>query len=412
MYLLNDICKLKPLFDIDYSKKKDIISASFFKMQGGGYRDFNKYLDGILKLIEFIENDFKPFVLRLFIDHTIYNDKEIMSKLNNSKVEIVVYECSKFIKDSYHRGIFGMIVRFFPMFNFENNDANKVIISDIDFVNSNRRNLLGLKNIIKEIEKNNLNDISVYFRGTLRNTILVKKGYIIPYVISPEQINFKRIDKEVILNYLNNYDKYKTEIIEIYKHSMTKINKSNDEFIFYGWDEYFINANYINYIIKNKLKFMVSYHYFITINLFYINKQVDQLSENEINILKDFYNEILIDDKKFNYVNLNNSFFYIDKLFFERDLNKLNDSQINISMNIYKYYIKNFKNKEIKSLLGNDFINILLSKYYLGKISYFEDKVYNDDNPFINVKYNILPDEKVKELNNLKLEYGLPDVLY
>ena len=179
-----------------------------------------------------------------------------------------------------------------------------------------------------------------------------------------------------------------------------------------SWDEYFINANYINYIIKNKLKFMVSYHYFITINLFYINKQVDQLSENEINILKDFYNEILIDDKKFNYINLNNSFFYIDKLFFERDLKNLNDSQINIAMNIYKYYIKNFKNKEIKSLLGNDFINILLSKYYLGKINYFEDKVYNDDNKFINVNYNILPDNKIKELNNLKLEYGLPDVLY
>ena len=97
-------------------------------------------------------------------------------------------------------------------------------------------------------------------------------------------------------------DKYKNEIIEIYKHSMTKINKSNDEFIFYGWDEYFINANYINYIIKNKLKFMVTYHYFITINLFYINKQVDQLSEKEINILKDFYNQILIDDKKFKYL--------------------------------------------------------------------------------------------------------------
>ena len=412
MYLLNDICKLKPLFDIDYSKKKDIISASFFKMQGGGYRDFNKYLDGILKLIEFITIEFKPFVLRLFIDHTIYDDKDIMSKLNKSNVEIVVYECPTFIKDNYHRGIFGMIVRFFPMFNFENNDADKVIISDIDFVNSNRRNLLGLKNVIKEIEKNNLNDNYVYFRGTLRNTILIKKGYIIPYVISPEQINFKRIDKEVILNYLNNYDKYKNEIIEIYKHSMTKINKSNDEFIFYGWDEYFINANYINYIIKNKLKFMVTYHYFITINLFYINKQVDQLSEKEINILKDFYNQILIDDKKFKYANLNNSFFYIDKLFFERDLNNLDDVQINIAMNIYKYYIKNFKNKEIKSLLGNDFINILLSKYYLGKINYFEDKVYNTDNNFINVNYSKLPDNKIEELNNLKLEYGLPDVLY
>ena len=81
-------------------------------------------------------------------------------------------------------------------------------------------------------------------------------------------------------------------------------------------------------------------------------------------------------------------------------------------MNIYKYYIKNFKNKEIKSLLGNDFINILLSKYYLGKINYFEDKVYNTDNNFINVNYSKLPDNKIEELNNLKLEYGLPDVLY
>ena len=51
-YLENNICKFEELKPINYNIKKNIISASLFKMNTGGYKNFNKYLDGIIKLSE------------------------------------------------------------------------------------------------------------------------------------------------------------------------------------------------------------------------------------------------------------------------------------------------------------------------------------------------------------------------
>ena len=380
-------------------------------MDGGGYRNFDKYVSGIYSLIKFVDNEFNDFTLRLFIDDTIYNDKPIMNKLNSRNIELVLYECPTFIKNGHHRGIFGMIVRFFPMFDFENNDADKIIISDIDFNEISRINMLNLKSKAKEIEKNNISDIYAYFNGTLRENSILKNGHIVPYIVSPEQINFKRIDKEIILKYLQNYDKYKNEVKELFKHSVSKIEKSNDEFIFYGWDEYFINHNYINSICKNKRAFMITYSYFITINLYYINKKVKELTKKEHIILKDFYIDILKDNIKFKYIDDISSFLFVDKYFFNTDLNRLNSEQINIAVNIYKFYIKNFANKEIIKLFGNDFVKIILSEYYLGKIKFSEDKTYNSKEHFINVKYNELPNTEIIKLKELKEKMNLPKVL-
>ena len=46
-YLKNPLCEFTPLFKIDYNKKKNIISASFFKMSEGAYKNFSKYTDGL-----------------------------------------------------------------------------------------------------------------------------------------------------------------------------------------------------------------------------------------------------------------------------------------------------------------------------------------------------------------------------
>jgi hypothetical protein len=54
MYLKNDLCNFTPLFDIDYTKKKNIISVSLFKMYTGGYKNFNKYIIGLFNLVKTI----------------------------------------------------------------------------------------------------------------------------------------------------------------------------------------------------------------------------------------------------------------------------------------------------------------------------------------------------------------------
>ena len=42
-YLENNLVEFTPLFDIDYTKKKDLICSSFFKLETS-YKNFDKYI--------------------------------------------------------------------------------------------------------------------------------------------------------------------------------------------------------------------------------------------------------------------------------------------------------------------------------------------------------------------------------
>ena len=138
MYLKNSICNFTPLFEIDYSKKKNLVCGSLFKITGGGYKDLSVYVEPFKNTVEKLLKKMPDLNLkfRLFIERSIFEDKKLYGMLEKLKnVEMVLYECPNYIiEDVHHRGIFGMIVRFFPLFDFENNDADTVIISDLDRV--------------------------------------------------------------------------------------------------------------------------------------------------------------------------------------------------------------------------------------------------------------------------------------
>lgn len=129
-YLSNDICDFEILFDFNKSDKKNILSACFFRMNKH-YKDFTIYKNGLKKLITLL-NSQQEYILRIFIDEHIRNDKEIFDLLQNSKIEIVVFKCKKYLNNNYHIDVFGALVRLFPIFDFKNNDTNNVIVIDID----------------------------------------------------------------------------------------------------------------------------------------------------------------------------------------------------------------------------------------------------------------------------------------
>jgi hypothetical protein len=129
-YLKNDICNFEVLFDINYNKV-NILSTCFFKMDKH-YKNFNIYIKGIKKIINMVNNQDK-YYLRIFIDEHIKNDENIFNILKSSnKIQIVLFTCEKYIKDKYHIDVFGALVRLFPIFDFENNDSETVIIIDVD----------------------------------------------------------------------------------------------------------------------------------------------------------------------------------------------------------------------------------------------------------------------------------------
>lgn len=366
-YLENDICNFKPLFKIDYKKKKNIYSAVFFKPKNGFHKNFEIYYQGLKKLYSYIYQNYKDYSLRLFIDKSIYNDKDIFPELEKlNKMEIVVYECCDFKnknKDNFHLGLFGTIVRFFPMFNFKNNDAKIVKIIDIDFKYKTQQfnqNLNDNLNIALQFDKN------IYFYADTRifhhciSANVSKYGHIIPYIISSKIISVKRLNTQPLIKYILE-TKNKNSLNTNYKQN----GQSKYEKYIFGFDEYFLNHDLLKYCIENNKKFMISYRYYFLSPFFWFNELGIEKNKNKMN---QYLNDILDISKK-NNKNENNDYSMqnkiniLDKLFYlENGQNKNNNKMEKILKNtneLYQY-IKN--NKLYNELLTKDFINIALSK--------------------------------------------------
>jgi len=275
-YLQNDICKFKVVYgEMDPNKKKNFFVSSLFKMRNGGYKNFNKYLQILDIIDEFLEslNTIIPekLYLRLFIDSNIYNDNQIMDKLKKVKdISLILFTCSDFIiQDKYHVSVFGTLIRFFPLFDFPNNDAKHILITDMDStiqVLFNRFNFYFL--LLKNANLDNLKIgyIGRYFNDKTVNQKIID-NHIYPYCLATKIIGINRINKEVFIKFLNKLKPYmfetKNKIYSDYFISEHDLIKRCERNICFGVDEYFLNRKLIKYLKKNNLE----YCYLITNNL-------------------------------------------------------------------------------------------------------------------------------------------------
>jgi hypothetical protein len=313
-YLENPICKFTPLFDIDYTKKKNLLCCSFFKMASKSYKDLSIYINGLKILHDYRIGETPDYSLRLFIDESIYSDKEIMDKLNKlNKLEIVLYSCPNFLiganliektistestdstesaetnnmntaKSKYHEGVFGMMVRFFPMYDFPNNDANIVLITDIDIRSKEKIYTFDLIDMVKKnIDPSIYNNIEFYKFGNISKNIKHGFDYVyennpkkpVIYSISQSTISFKRIPSEVLVKFIKEVKKSEptkeySYYYKIKKDFMAPTKFDYDSNFIYGTDEYYFNYTLSNYMYKNNrpmasnISFTISspfYHY-------------------------------------------------------------------------------------------------------------------------------------------------------
>lgn len=161
--LSNDICTLEILNrahllfdDNDKVKKLNLLSSTFFK-RDKYYKNFGIYVKGLRRTIEMLEDynqtvsesesESEPYYYLLFVDQNVRDDRGIMKTINSSEYVIpILFRCAEYIDTSeqYHIDLFGTLVRFFPMFDFENNPSKRVMCIDIDLNREDRRKVLSL----------------------------------------------------------------------------------------------------------------------------------------------------------------------------------------------------------------------------------------------------------------------------
>lgn len=430
-YLENKLCKFTPLFDINYNKKVNMLSACFFIMENRGYKELNKYTNGLKKINEQITKRKLDYKLRLFIDDSVYSNKDLfnqISKLEN--IQLVLYSCPNFIiRNNYHIGLFGTLVRFFPFFDFANNDANIVISSDIDDTN-----LSSIFNYIKKLSSHiNLSEIYLLKSGELNRSLKYRfdfmyKNKLNPYVYALSYASFKRIDHNVIVDYLKhvNADRgnkaYSFHYVvenanDIGKGEPNNPNKYGDELgsFIYGVDEYFLNHVLAQYLIDNKLCNVVRTNWDIFGPLYYVLMLEKGLTDKEINLINLIF-QYVYKEAGFelnNKMNISDKFNNLDeKIFIPKysDNLKNNNEKDKIRYKLNKIFYKMFlylkSNPNYKFIYPKEFYDLFVDDdRYFGtyKIDFF--RIINCGNKDRDI---VISQEKFKlnDVNKLKKFYS------
>lgn len=261
LYLENPLCTFTPLNYKKLDKKKNIVSVSLFKMSTTGYKAFERYLQGLEKLVKYVKSRHKSFTVRLFIDQSIVQDEVLMERLFQLPMEMVLYSCPNFmIQDRFHYGLFGTLVRFFPLFDFPNNDANWVVIHDSDFtwkkMNVLFRLLDTLKSSLSSFYLLKLSYVHEWF-GPFE---FMYKNVLNGYTNAQDFVGLRRISPQVLLDYLKTVKTNPQNTVFSYYYGET-FEKKDQQFMgthhfLYGVDEYFMNNPFMKYVIDHKLPFI------------------------------------------------------------------------------------------------------------------------------------------------------------
>jgi len=355
-YLDNKICNFEILFDYNETKK-NILSACFFKMNNH-YKNFKIYIDGLKNIINLLNTQNK-YILRIFIDENIRNDEYIFKLLSsNKKIEIVVFKCNNYLRDGYHVDVFGTFLRFFPLFNFKNNDANNVILIDIDL---KKDDLFYLKNLMNfQTQKK-----EVVGRGKIVDLLVNQK---IPHFFAGLLGFFNlKFNKKIIINFIENIENIKNN---------SYYSKRNKNFL-YGTDELFLNK-YLIYNENNKSKFKTAVLLDYNINWFLYYCKDDLIKNFSKKTYK--YLQYILDKFYNNELNNEEMFTKIDKYIYNKDT-FIEEKKI-LSKKFYDIIINLKKNnemwlkKEIILLIHKYFLNII----YSISIIYFDKKNINIKN--------------------------------
>lgn len=376
---MNNYCEIKKNNHNIDKKKKYLLSTSFFYLEKS-YKSSQRYIDGILKIIEFVEQN-QYYVLRIYYDESIFKNnkyKELYDKIKTNKlVELHEYSCSQFILSKpFHIGTFGTLLRFLPL--FEKSQYEIIYILDIDDANYGYIKLY-VDSLMKSDKKfyfYNLEDYGKKYNGKFNN----KFG---DAVIANIYVKNYRFDIKIFTNFLDWIiisEKLFKLIENLNKNTYAFRSSPKDIIRTYGLDEYFLNINLINTLDKKDIGWIkenLYFDYFVDKLIIHQNNVLfqrifKQYYSNIINLLdKNFFN---INDKNYTCEELKKILYDIIKIDstnykelrkkFLSDYFEFCDGYKKITLNYYEKFYFIFNELYIDDFISNDFDGI---SWYLKK---------------------------------------------
>lgn len=302
--------------DTKEKNSKLLVSLCVFRMPDP-YKDESMYIGGLTIFLDNFARLMPKCTLRIYYDDSVLmKDDRWEHLIEKAKTkpftQILHYSFPQFKKpDSfYHEGVFGMIVRYFVLFNF-GGVAETVMMDDIDYVSVEEMDTFytNIKKALTLLEKSK----STFIFGTygyrayitkprlLLSDITEKYDFNIRMVTQPSLCT-KKLDKKILVDFMACvlskcpiYEKWMSETISnmdcvhIHKDNEKRVQQCNyikeieskpvGVFMF-GTDEFFLNGPMLEDFLKHKRPFLVHYempnmpHYHYALFLRFQKRQI------------------------------------------------------------------------------------------------------------------------------------------
>ena len=263
-WIIENLCEMEFILLPDnyvIGTKCDVVVTSLFKMDTG-YKNFNKYMNGLKRAIDLFNTELPELKFMLLIDNSILNNDYIYSeilKMNNSNMFIIKYGCeiayaNNPTQKSPHIELFGSMMRFVPFFNFDDNFTQCVICIDAD------TEKIDLNNMYKFLKDNAyiqyLYDTNPFYE------LLAKWSSTENYtILAGRNMCRYKFDVKLLTEYVNCVKKKNCRDMENI-HDVLDFKKYN--YYPYGIDEYFLNRVLLKYMMDNNITYAVYVRYTIT----------------------------------------------------------------------------------------------------------------------------------------------------
>jgi hypothetical protein len=162
-FLKNNLCDFKilnrsHLLDDD-NKNINVLVSSFLKKNTSG-KKYLTYLKDLQKILDFVETLTTPankldnkldnnttidgdnsaadygIIFVLFINQNVRDDTTIMSMIEKSRNTVpILFKCTRYTKECYNYDVFEKLIKFFPLFDFQNNPFNIITCVNISVDN-------------------------------------------------------------------------------------------------------------------------------------------------------------------------------------------------------------------------------------------------------------------------------------
>lgn len=369
MISIKNLCQLKYLNNQTIINESiNVVSMSLFKMDKG-YKNFEMYIGGFENMIKKYSQYFKDFYIMLFIDDSIINNREIFNRINNiqyNKLILIYYKCPEFMISDKHIELFGLFIRFLPIFDYPENRTKIVAILDTDTTT------LDIKQFSKNYQLIKKFNTEYHCKATLFYDKPWNAKNFFP-LISIRQIFKRKFPLYLFTNFLICMKNKTCPEMDI----ITKVLDYQKYHTFpYGFDEYFLNNVLLSHIINNNIVFSVKVKYIITAPFYYLANKINDISIDNKNYLTKKLQYILNEYHDSNIMNLISKF---DKIFFlnvYKKGKKLDSDIKKIAIRFYEAIFEMWKREQYNLFNKYMLKIILLHRNYISKhyINIYEGK--------------------------------------